>query len=258
MYQAAVSLGPQSSSFFQSLWSNFITESDWQNMQVLGINAVRIPIPYWLAKDPSPPSPLPSRASSFLDWAFAMGNKYGIRIWLSMHMAAGGQSGKGNCPDGSIRIDFDATLQTVQWVARRYGSDPAWLGMGLLNEPGGPGYSGLAGVELAALQAYYSKAHDAIRRACLCCYVAMEARLGYSQWDVMYHLLDTWHPNMWYESHLYNCFSSSYDSTTVEREISEEYTKAPADIAELQKVGGGVGVAQTWGEDEGDDELVSE
>jgi glucan 1,3-beta-glucosidase len=62
-----------------------------------------------------------------------------------MHAAKGSQNGYDHSapPDpgksywGQYRENIDTTLDAVEFLAKRYKDDPAFLGIGLLNEPAG-------------------------------------------------------------------------------------------------------------------------
>ncbi|CAI5962680.1 unnamed protein product [Closterium sp. NIES-65] len=240
-WQAAYTVGAAAPSIYENIRRNFITEADWQKMQELGINTVRIPLGYWIALDASPEFPFVPGAATYLDWAFEMGRKYGVRIWFSVHVAPGSQAGKGNARDGLIRwrgANINRTLDFVTWLADRYATDPMWLGMGLLNEPVVPGANGYAGVDLEDMRGYYSAAFNAIRARCLCCFVAMEGRVGSNFGDVMWHMSDAWHNNMILEQHIYEVFGNFFSSQGVNFELDYAYTTRVNNIVSFQeKVG---------------------
>ncbi|CAI7873961.1 unnamed protein product [Closterium sp. NIES-53] len=240
-WQAAYTAGAAAPSIYENIRRNFLKEADWQKMQELGINTVRIPLAYWIGLDASPEFPFVPGAATYLDWAFEMGRKYGVRIWFSVHVAPGSQAGKGNARDGLIRwrgANINRTLDFVTWLADRYGADPMWLGMGLLNEPVVPGANGYAGVDLEDMRGYYSAAFNAIRARCLCCFVAMEGRVGSNFGDVMWHMSDAWHNNVILEQHIYEVFGNFFSSQGVNFELDYAYTTRVNNIVSFQeKVG---------------------
>ncbi|CAI6000873.1 unnamed protein product, partial [Closterium sp. NIES-64] len=279
-WQAAYTAGPeQASTLFDSVHSKLITELDWQDMKARGVNTVRIPIPYWIAQeDPSfafsspadtgsnssgnstssngssstpaatpgtPEFPYPPGALAHLDWAFEMAAKYGLRVWLSVHVAPGSQIGAAFSRDGLIRwskLNVDHTLDFVRWIGDRFGGNPSLFGVGLLHEPVAPSYYGVLGVDGDELREYYRKAHDLIRERCTCCFVSIEGRVGKSMWDVAFHMLDTWHPNVLYETHLYNMLAGVPMATRklpqlVELEIGEERSNRPTLLDSAQSIG---------------------
>ncbi|CAI5515776.1 unnamed protein product, partial [Closterium sp. Naga37s-1] len=218
-WQAAYTAGPdQASTLFDSVHSKLITELDWQDMKARGVNTVY--------------------------WAFEMAAKYGLRVWLSVHVAPGSQNGAAFSRDGLIRwsgLNVDHTLDFVRWIGDRFGGNPSLFGVGLLHEPVAPSYYGVLGVDGDELREYYRKAHDLIRERCACCFVSIEGRVGKSMWDVAFHMLDTWHPNVLYETHLYNMLAGIPMATRklpqlVELEIGEERSNRPTLLDSAQSV----------------------
>ncbi|KAF5749820.1 hypothetical protein HS088_TW03G00146 [Tripterygium wilfordii] len=57
-YQITNGYGPDKApQVMQNHWNTYITEQDFQFMSANGLNAVRIPVGWWIAKDPNPPKP---------------------------------------------------------------------------------------------------------------------------------------------------------------------------------------------------------
>lgn len=54
----------------QEHWNNFVTEQDFRFMSANGLNAVRIPVGWWIAYDPNPPKPFVGGSLQALDNAF--------------------------------------------------------------------------------------------------------------------------------------------------------------------------------------------
>lgn len=112
----------------------FITEKDWQWLKANSITHVRLPVGYWVLEDDGPYV----NARSYLDWAFAMGEKYDIHILLDLHGLKGSQNGMMH--SGKIgRIEWKRyeadNLKVVRELARRYGHHTALWGFEIINEP---------------------------------------------------------------------------------------------------------------------------
>jgi aryl-phospho-beta-D-glucosidase BglC (GH1 family) len=56
--------------FWQDHWSTYIVEDDFAFMAANGLNAVRIPVGWWIANDPNPPAPFVGGSLQALDNAF--------------------------------------------------------------------------------------------------------------------------------------------------------------------------------------------
>jgi glucan 1,3-beta-glucosidase len=115
----------------------FIQEEDFRWMQANGINAIRIPVGYWIFEGDGPYIPSISR----LDWVFLMAKKYQIQVLICLHGAPGSQNGR----DHSGRVGRanwyrsaeyrTETIACLEKLARRYRDHPQLWGIELLNEP---------------------------------------------------------------------------------------------------------------------------
>ena len=114
----------------------FITEEDFAWMKSNGIEAVRIPVGYWILNGDDPYI----RSVSRLDWAFAMCEKYGLYIVLDIHGLPGSQNGMDHSghsgkrqwlKSGNRAKGMEQTLQ----IARRYAGHPMLWGVQIINEP---------------------------------------------------------------------------------------------------------------------------
>lgn len=115
----------------------FITESDFRWLKGHGINAVRIPVGYWLFDGDEPFT----ACDSYLDWAMEMADKYELKVLIDLHGAKGSQngndhSGKKGAALWHIRTNNrQETLEVLKRIAKRYEKNPALWGIELLNEP---------------------------------------------------------------------------------------------------------------------------
>ena len=135
----------------------FIQEEDFRWMRDNGVNAVRIPIGYWIFDGDEPFVSCIGR----LDWAVKMAEKYNIAVLLCLHGAKGSQNGN----DHSGRIGrakwYDRsgyrrdTIMMLSRLAERYNHTSAVWGIELLNEP-------LAKIWQPTLRKFYKDAYDAI------------------------------------------------------------------------------------------------
>ena len=65
-----VSLTNEVDQCLQKHWNSYIVEDDFKFMSQNGINAVRIPVGYWIANDSNPPAPFVGGSLAALDNAF--------------------------------------------------------------------------------------------------------------------------------------------------------------------------------------------
>ena len=115
----------------------FIQESDFAWLSENGIDAVRIPVGYWILDGAGPFVGCIDR----LDWAFSMAEKYGLKVLIDLHGAFGSQNGQDHSgrigraewyEDASHR---DRTVKCAAQLAKRYEGHPHYWGLEVLNEP---------------------------------------------------------------------------------------------------------------------------
>ncbi|CAF1508827.1 unnamed protein product [Rotaria sordida] len=157
---------------FQKHRDSFITEQDFHDIAAARLNTVRIPVGYWITGfdnsgggDPNAWQIFAPNAISYLDRAIReWAPRYNLLVLISFHAAKGSQSGQdhsapenpGNSYWGLYPENVKNTLDTVEWLARRYNNDAAFLAIGLLNEPSGS-------TTESVLKQYYYDAYGRIR-----------------------------------------------------------------------------------------------
>ncbi|XP_057418673.1 glucan 1,3-beta-glucosidase-like [Lotus japonicus] len=77
----------------QDHWNTYITEDDFRFISTNGLNAVRIPVGWWIAQDPTPPKPFVGGSLEILDNAFTWAQKYGLKVIVDLHAVPGSQNG---------------------------------------------------------------------------------------------------------------------------------------------------------------------
>lgn len=138
----------------------FIVEDDFRWLEANGVNAVRIPVGYWLFENDGPYT----ATVSYLDWAMQMAERYRLKVLIDLHGAKGSQNGK----DHSGRIGKkewftnhtyrQSTLDLLKQIAKRYRGSPALWGIELLNEPQ------LGLVNYFILRRFYKQAYQEITK----------------------------------------------------------------------------------------------
>lgn len=117
--------------------SEYITERDFAIIKSYQMNAVRIPIPYFIFGD-CPPF---IGCTEELDKAFCWAKKYGLLILLDLHTVPGSQNGfdngglSGVCKWAQQPDSVEFTLQVLEKLAKRYGDKESLWGIEILNEP---------------------------------------------------------------------------------------------------------------------------
>ncbi|VAH02349.1 unnamed protein product [Triticum turgidum subsp. durum] len=147
-------------------WSTYIVETDFAFMAANSLNAVRIPVGWWIASDPNPPAPFVGGSLQALDIAFTWAERHNIHVIIDLHAAPGSQNPDAHSGgrDGSQTWGDSQIAQTVQvidFLAARYAKRSSLLAVELMNEPVAPG------VSLDSLKTYYQQGYNAVRRVVL-------------------------------------------------------------------------------------------
>ncbi len=116
---------------------SWIQEADFRWMKDHGLNAVRIPVGYWILEGDAPYVASIGR----LDWAMKMCAKYDLKALICLHGAPGSQNGHDHSGKrGSVLWHKSAlyrtqTIECLKQLAHRYAAHAALWGIELLNEP---------------------------------------------------------------------------------------------------------------------------
>nr|GLL23088.1 glucan 1,3-beta-glucosidase A-like [Ipomoea trifida] len=157
-------------------WETFIVEEDFKWISKNGLNAVRIPVGWWIARDPNPPKPFVGGSLKALDNAFLWAVKYGLKVIIDLHSAPRCQNGLavGATRDGSLEWGIDSVDQTVDvidFLTARYAENPSLYAVQLMNEP-------VLWNSVETLMLYYQRGYEAVRKHSSTAYVVMSVRMG--------------------------------------------------------------------------------
>ena len=137
----------------------FMTESDFKWLAKNGVNAVRIPVGYWVLRGDKPYT----AAITYLDWAIGMAAKYGIQVLIDLHGAKGSQnnqhhSGRRGKNEWHRRHEYrEQTIGILEELAKRYYQKANVWGIELLNEP-------KVGLFQRTLRQFYRQAYQRLIR----------------------------------------------------------------------------------------------
>ncbi|KAL8486976.1 hypothetical protein ACS0TY_023605 [Phlomoides rotata] len=200
-------------------WSTYIVEEDFKFIKKNGLNAVRIPVGWWIASDPNPPKPYVAGSLLALDNAFSWAQKYGIRVIIDLHAAPGSQNGwehsssrDGSQEWGQTDANIQQTVDVIDFLTARYAKSPSLFAVELINEPLSPG------VSLDTLTNYYIAAYNAVRKHSSTAYVVLSNRLGPHEPRELF-TLTTGFTKVALDVHHYNLFSSIFDNLSVQQNI---------------------------------------
>lgn len=235
--------------------SEYITERDFATIRSWGMNAVRIPVPYFLFGD-CPPF---IGCVEELDKAFCWAGKYGLKILLDLHTVPGSQNGfdngglSGVCKWAQQPESVEFTLSVLERMAGRYGNRAELFGIQIVNEPNtersweifdiGKRYrpvdakmaAGSAPVSFEFLKTFYTEAYRRMRK-----YLPVEKAVVFHDGFDIYRWKDFWREaefrNVVLDTHQYLMMAEMDGcEQTVEGYVSyirEHYEKA---VEEMQQ-----------------------
>ena len=117
--------------------AEYITERDFTRIKSMGMDAVRIPVQYFIFGDREPFIGCVEE----LDKAFCWAEKYGLQILIDLHTAPDSQNGfdnggiSGVCKWSQEPDEVEFELSVLERLAKRYGTRPGLWGIEILNEP---------------------------------------------------------------------------------------------------------------------------
>jgi hypothetical protein len=120
--------------------SEYITERDFVTIKSWGLDAVRIPVPYFVFGDREPFIGCVEELDKAFNWA----EKYGLQILIDLHTAPEGQNGSDNggicgvCKWAQNPTEVEFVLSVLERLAERYGKRPGLWGIEAINEPALP------------------------------------------------------------------------------------------------------------------------
>ncbi|MCA0294814.1 MAG: cellulase family glycosylhydrolase [Actinobacteria bacterium] len=117
--------------------STYLTERDFAQLAALGIEAVRIPVPYAVFGDAEPFV----GCIEYLDKAFAWAAAHGLKVMIDLHTVPGSQNGFDNgglcgvCRWHRSPADVEFVLDLLERLTARYRGHSAFWAIEVLNEP---------------------------------------------------------------------------------------------------------------------------
>lgn len=117
--------------------SEYITERDFTRIKSLGLDTVRIPVPYFIFGDREPFIGCIGELDNAFNWA----ERYGLQILIDLHTAPGSQNGFDNGGESGVCIwsqqpdEVEFELSVLERLAERYGQRKGLWGIEIINEP---------------------------------------------------------------------------------------------------------------------------
>ncbi|XP_024017545.1 probable glucan 1,3-beta-glucosidase A [Morus notabilis] len=247
-YQLTNGFGPdRARQVLQEHWNNFVTEQDFRFMSANGLNAVRIPVGWWIAYDPNPPKPFVGGSLQALDNAFNWAQKYGMKVIIDLHAVQGSQNGweHSGTRDGYLEWGdsyISDTVRVIDFLAKRYAYHPAMIAIELMNEP-------WVDVNLDTLKRYYKEGYEAVRKYTSNAYVILSNRLG---WPVdpkeLFSFASGLH-RVVVDVHFYNLYEDKFRNMNAQQNIDYIYNNRASDLGAVTTSNGPLTFVGEWSGD---------
>ncbi|KAJ7956857.1 Glucan 1,3-beta-glucosidase [Quillaja saponaria] len=234
-YQLTNGLGPERApKVMRDHWNSFITEEDFKFMSKSGLNAVRIPVGWWIAYDPNPPKPFVGGSLAALDNAFKWAQNNGMKIIVDLHAIQGSQNGKDHSGTRDAYVEWDdsnipETVAVIDFLAARYGKNPSLAAIQLMNEPLAPH------INLRTLEKFYKEGYDAVRKYTQNAYVMMSTRINTtsSNSELIPFAASKEFDRVAIDAHYYYIFADMFKNMTVQQTVDFIYNQTATDLGSL-------------------------
>lgn len=204
---------------------NHITKRDFEKIRDCGLNAVRIPLGYWIVMGPTNGDPYHGPALDYVDRAVNWAEACGLQVVLDLHGCPGGESGEAPCgrrqrPHGTWKWRqwrFNQSLEAVRILAERYRSRKCVTGIAVCNEPSPE-------IPQTVLCRYYDRAVRVVREAGMSPnHVAVLLPVFQRDED---QFIQCWfsrtggvHRNICFDVHCYHCFENEFNGKTLAQHL---------------------------------------
>uniref|UniRef100_A0A1D1XPA0 Glucan 1,3-beta-glucosidase A n=2 Tax=Anthurium amnicola TaxID=1678845 RepID=A0A1D1XPA0_9ARAE len=237
-YQLTNGLGPdRAPGVMTEHWQTFIGKEDFQFMKEKGLDAVRIPVGWWIEKDANPPAPFVGGSLGALDNAFEWAGETGLKVIIDVHAVPGSQNGyehsgtrDGSLEWGATGDSIRDTVAVVDFLAGRYAGNDNLVAVELLNEPA-------RAVKLETLQEYYQAGYDAVRKHTDSALIIMSARVGVDTDSEILAFAGGFEGTV-LDVHYYNLFSGMFDGMTVQQNIDYVHNKRAQQLGAITRSNG--------------------
>jgi glucan 1,3-beta-glucosidase len=208
----------------------WITADDFKWLSAHGINAVRLPVGYWVAEE-NPPF---ITGLETMDWAFGAAKANGLSVLLDLHGVPGSQNGwdhsgrQGSLGWHTSQENIAHSLRIIEDLAIRCKNYDNLLGIELVNEPSKE-------IPLDILKSYYQDGCQLVRK-----------HLGKERAAVVIH--DAFRPFEWQDfrpepdngniildTHLYQCFSDQDRQRDFQAQIEVAAVERKQQLDRMQK-----------------------
>lgn len=197
-------------------WKTFITEEDFAYIKGLGINSVRLPIPWWTFVEAHPYFNSVPYIKLAMEWA----SRYDLKVLLDLHTAPGCQNGFDNGGVTGVidwpkkQENIDLTVEILGKIAEQFSTFDSLWGIQVLNEPHWT-------IDMELLQTFYRRAYSRIRE--VNSDVVIVFHDGFRPTDESWKDFFTKNrlEKVVFDLHLYQCFDPKFNDYKITDHIEE-------------------------------------
>jgi glucan 1,3-beta-glucosidase len=199
-------------------YETFITKSDFIYLKNLGINSLRLPVPWWFQGDD-----IYQTSVKYIHQAYQWADELGLTILVDLHTAPGCQNGFDNGGIEGVMTwhldqkNIDLTIEKLELIVKEFNHYQSFYGIQVLNEP-------FKTIDLNIIQDFYLRSYQRIRKLTdkvICFHDAF--RPDDPSWENFFKLNNM--ENILFDIHLYHCFDPKLIHGTfdlhIDRIISE-------------------------------------
>lgn len=208
---------------------SFVTEEDFVWIKGRGLEAVRLPVGYWVFDSYEPYV----ECLAYIDRAFEWAERYDLLVLVDLHAAPGSQNGwdhsgrKGDVRWHKNKANIELSLWVLKQLAERYGSRKSLLGIEALNEPRWD-------VPMRTLFDYYERAYDVLE-ANLHDNAYIVFHDGFRPHEMASRLAGKGFRNTVLDMHMYQVFSDEYIGMSLEEHIEHAAHQWSEQLATVSK-----------------------
>jgi glucan 1,3-beta-glucosidase len=228
-YTFCQELGELAGAKLKSHRNSFITAANFKWLAKRGIDAVRLPVGFWLFGDAEPFI----GCAEYVDFTLKQAQHNGLKVVLDLHAAPGSQNGNdhsGRAGEVSWHKDssnIDRTLDILKNIAAEYGSHPSLIGIELLNEPGWH-------VPFRLLRRFYERAYEIVRQI-TGPKVAVIISDGFEPGQWFNAMPESTYKNLVIDMHLYQVFTPHDRALSLEGHISKALNQWRPEIEKMRR-----------------------
>ncbi|MCR3906706.1 MAG: cellulase family glycosylhydrolase [Tenericutes bacterium] len=209
-------------------WETFITKDDFVFLKNVGINSVRLPVPWWLEGNPPYFSALP-----YIKRAMKWATEVGLNVLIDLHTAPGCQNGFDNGGIQNVmewhldQKNIDLTVDRLEFITKTFIDEPSFWGIQVLNEP-------FKTIDMKIIQDFYKDAYTKIRAITDKPIVFHDAfRPTDSSWEPFFKSNEM--KNVIFDVHLYHVFDHGLIHGTMDMHIDRIINDRIPMIREINK-----------------------